>query len=59
MANRFNDMCDVSWWDRLKTVEEKDEYCRKQFGMTYAEWEESLNVNFHYDQKTKTWVIDE
>lgn len=56
MNNRFDDMCDVPWWEKLKTEEEKDKYCQSHYGMSFAEWEESLNYKYRYDSKTQKWV---
>lgn len=43
MNNRFNDMCDVPWWESLKTIEEKDNYCNVHFHLTYAEYLKIIN----------------
>lgn len=56
MNNRFDDMCDVPWWDRLKTKEEKDSYCQSHYGMSYDEWQDSLNYNYRYDSEAQKWV---
>ena len=31
-------MCDVNWWDELKTHEEKDKYCQENYRISYMEW---------------------
>lgn len=35
-------MCDIPWWERLKTAEEKDAYCKEHYGVTFAEWWEEV-----------------
>ena len=32
------DLCDVPWWEMLKTKEEKDEYCQETMGISYEEY---------------------
>ena len=56
MSNQFDDMCDIPWWDRLKTKEEKDAYCQSHYGMSFEEWKDSLNYDYRYDSETRKWV---
>lgn len=41
MVKEFNDMCDLLWWEELND-EEKDEYCKKHYGVTFSEWWEEV-----------------
>jgi len=34
---------DLNWWDALTTDEEKDKYCKNNFGMTYNDYLEIVN----------------
>lgn len=50
MEEKIYSMCDVPWWERLKTKEEKDEYCMKRFGITFDEYEEIIDSNRPYQE---------
>lgn len=45
------DMCDVPWWERLKTKEEKDAYCMKRFGINYDEYQEIVASDKPFQEK--------
>lgn len=50
--NNELDMCDVNWWDELKTHEEKDKYCQENYGISYMEWmKEIIDPTMKYDLK--------
>lgn len=52
----YADLCDVPWWEELKTDEEKDKYCREHYGMSYAEYLEELeHPTVGFDPKTHTF----
>lgn len=36
-------LCDVPWWEELKTDDEKDKYCREHYDLTYSEYLEVLD----------------
>ena len=57
LDNYDNNLCDVLWWEALKTDEEKDQYCKEHYGMSFAEWwEEVEHPTVKYDPKTKEFV---
>ena len=45
-------LCDVPWWEQLESENEKDEYCKNKFGISYAEYmqiiESDLPINEMY-----------
>ena len=47
-------MCDIPWWDYLKTKEEKDKYCQEHFDMSFAEfWAEVEHQTVGYNPETQ------
>lgn|GEM_PF-6355241 len=57
MVNYDNDLCDVLWWEELKTDEEKDQYCKEHYGMSYLDfWKEVENPSVKYDPNTKQFI---
>lgn len=56
MIYEVNNFCDVPWWERLKSEEEKDRYCQEKYGVSFAEWwGEVMNPTTLFDPKTNTF----
>lgn len=56
-SNKSITMCDVPWWEQLESLIEKDEYCKNNFGISYAEYlhiiESDLPIGEMYKQILK------
>ncbi|MBP1548933.1 MAG: hypothetical protein J6A05_02915 [Oscillospiraceae bacterium] len=57
MEKRNFDLCDVPWWEALKTDEERDKYCKEHYGISYAEYLEELeHPTVKYDPVTQEFI---
>lgn len=57
MKNYEKDLCDVLWWEDLKTYEDKDKYCIEHYGMSFADfWKEVEKPTVKYDPITKNFI---
>lgn len=54
MARPLYEFGELNWWDALKTDEEKNEYCKEVFKMTYEDYLEIINS----DRPIKEMILE-